>query len=124
MIVARRGFWEETIRFCGIDAPEQDQPMGDQVTAYFQQLIDQAEGVVLIMGTDRDRYGRMVGEVFTVGAVEKLLQEEMLLAGMAYVYPQYVSSCPNAAPMEMAESIAQERKAGVWASSKEMGRFD
>ena len=100
--------------------------MGDQATAYLHQLIDQADGNVLITETDRDRYGRMVGEVFTVGAIEKLLQEEMLLAGMAYVYPQYVGSCPNAAPMEMAEAIAQEQRAGVWASSKEMGfsRFD
>lgn len=118
-IVARRGFREETIRFCGIDAPEQDQPMGDQATAYLQQLIDQADGNVLISETDRDRYGRIVGEVFTVGEVEKMLQEEMLLAGMAYVYPQYVGSCPNAAPMEMAEAIAQERKAGVWSSEQQ-----
>lgn len=118
-IVVRSGGREERIRFCGIDAPEKEQPMGDQATAYLQQLIDQAGGNVLISETDRDRYGRIVGEVFTVGEVEKFLQQEMLLAGMAYVYPQYVGSCPNAAPMEMAETIAQQNKAGVWNSEQQ-----
>lgn len=117
-IVVRSGGQEERVRFCGIDAPEKAQPMGDQATAYLQQLIDQAGGNVLISETDRDRYGRMVGEVFTVNVdSEKMLQEEMLLAGMAYVYPQYVGSCPNGSPMEMAEAIAQEQKTGVWAGN-------
>jgi micrococcal nuclease len=115
-IVVRSGGREERIRFCGIDAPEADQPMGDQATAYLQRLIDEADGIVLVSETDRDRYGRMVGEVFMVNPEsEKFLQEELLLAGLAYVYPQYVGSCPNAAPMEIAEAIAQEQRAGVWA---------
>jgi micrococcal nuclease len=119
-IVVRSGGREERIRFCGIDAPEADQPLGNQATALLQQLIDQADGVVLVSQTDRDRYGRMVGEVFTVNAErEKFLQEELLLAGLAYVYPQYVGSCPNAAPMEMAEAIAQQQRAGVWAGEYE-----
>lgn len=119
-IVVRQGLQEEKVRFCGIDAPEKEQPMGDQATAYLQQLINEADGNVLISQTDRDRYGRMVGEVFTVSATgEKLLQEELLQAGMVYVYPQYIGSCPNAQPMHMAETIAQQNKAGVWSSEQQ-----
>jgi hypothetical protein len=95
--------------------------MDDQATAYLQPLINQADGNVLIMETDRDRDGRTVGEVFTVTPERENFQEERLLARLAYVYPQYVGSYPNAAPMEIAEAIAQEQRADVWASSKEMG---
>ncbi|WP_416667985.1 thermonuclease family protein [Egbenema bharatensis] len=114
-IVVRSGGREERVRFCGIDAPEAAQPWGAEATTYLQQLIDAAGGRVLLMQTDRDRYGRMVAEVFTLLPTgEKSLQEEMLLAGMAYVYPQYVDSCPNPEPMKLAEAIAQEEGLGVW----------
>lgn len=121
-IVVHSGGQEERIRFCGIDAPEiqhgskAGQLLGEQSKAYLQQLIDETNGTVVLMATDRDRYGRLVAEVFTVKAngEEKSLQNEMLLAGMAYVYPQYVSSCPNEQPMRMAEAVAQQQHVGVW----------
>jgi micrococcal nuclease len=56
----------------------------------------------------------MVAEVFILGAQEKLIQEELLSAGMAYVYPQYVGRCWNGGNYGAAEAIAQEKKAGVW----------
>ncbi|HEY9659097.1 MAG TPA: thermonuclease family protein [Allocoleopsis sp.] len=121
-IVVRSGGREERIRFCGIDAPEiqhgskAGQPLGEQSQAYLQQLIEETNGTVVLMETDRDRYGRLVAEVFTVKAdgEEKSLQDEMLMAGMAYVYPQYVSSCPNEQPMRLAEAVAQQHHVGVW----------
>lgn len=125
-IVVRRGIREERVRFCGIDAPEVShgqqpgQAFGDAAKAYLQQLIREAGGTVLVGEVERDRYGRMVGEVFTVGSDgEKLLQEELLQAGMAYVYPQYVGSCPNAQPMQIAETIAQQNQVGVWSSEQQ-----
>ncbi len=71
----------------------------------------------MLMETDRDRYGRLVAEVFVRPKEEKFVQEELLVAGMAYIYPKYVGSCPNHDPMGRAEALGQEKKVGVWADS-------
>jgi len=38
---------------------------------------------------NRDRYGRTVAEVFLMSEPEQSAQQELLTAGMVYVYPQY-----------------------------------
>jgi endonuclease YncB( thermonuclease family) len=61
-------------------------------TPLLEKLVQSAGGKVGIVETDTDRYGRMVAEVFfTVGQTEQSAQEELLKAGMVYVYPQYVA---------------------------------
>jgi micrococcal nuclease len=57
----------------------------------------------------------VVAEVFLMTNPETSAQEELLKAGMVYVYPQYINSCPNAMPFKTAESIAREGKIGLWA---------
>jgi endonuclease YncB( thermonuclease family) len=116
-IVVKQGMKEEKIRFCGIDAPEQAQPLGDKSTAYLSQLLSEANGKIGIVPVERDRYGRLVAEVFVLGTPEKFVQEELLKAGMAYVYPQYVDGCWNGTAMKAAEAIGQEQKAGVWSGN-------
>jgi micrococcal nuclease len=113
-LTVRQGSKEQKVRLCGVDAPEGDQPLGKESKAKLQQLVDAAGGKVAIMPTDRDRYGRVVAEVFLMTNPETSAQEEMLKAGMAYTYPQYIDTCPNAQPFKMAESIGKENKAGVW----------
>jgi micrococcal nuclease len=126
-IAVRQGNREDKIRFCGIDAPEVakgqqvGQPYGAESQAYLQQLIAQAGGQVGVVPVERDRYGRMVAEVFLMGRPdrpEQFVQEEMLMAGLAYVYPQYVDRCWNARSYSDAESIAKEKKAGVWSGQE------
>jgi endonuclease YncB( thermonuclease family) len=113
-IVVSDSLGEERIRFCGIDAPERDQPMGDEATALLENLLAGVE-TVNIVPVDRDRYDRLVGEVFiSTGNGDIFLQEELLKAGLAYVYEQYVGGCPNANPMREAQAIAQDANAGVW----------
>ncbi len=114
-IVVRQGSREEKIRFCGIDAPEQEQPLGQESKAYLEQLLSSQN--VGIVPVERDRYGRMVAEVFVLGTEEKFVQQEMLTSGMAYVYPQYVDGCWNGQQMKMAEAIAQKAHRGVWAGN-------
>jgi micrococcal nuclease len=107
---------EIKVRLCGVDAPEKAQPMGEESKAFLEKLVQNAGGKVGIVETDTDRYGRMVAEVFFVlGETEQSAQEELLKAGMVYVYPQYVGSCPNGEVFERVEAIAQRSKAGVWA---------
>lgn len=118
-IVVKQGMKEEKIRFCGIDAPEQKQPLGDKSATYLQQLMQQAGGKVGIVSVERDRYGRLVAEVFVLGDSERFVQQEMLSAGMAYVYPKYVDDCWNGAAMKAAEAIGKEQKVGVWSGNYE-----
>jgi len=106
------------VRLCGIDAPEKSQPLGIEAKAYLEKLVQNAGGKVGIVATDTDVYGRTVAEVvFVSGKTEQSAQEELLKAGMAYTYPKYINSCPNAQPFKLAEAIAQSSKAGVWARS-------
>jgi micrococcal nuclease len=111
---------EIKVRLCGVDAPEKEQPLGAESKAFLEKLAANAGGRVGLVETDTDRYGRMVAEVFFVlGETEQSAQEELLKAGMVYVYPQYVDTCPNGEPFKRSEAIAQRSKVGVWARNDE-----
>jgi micrococcal nuclease len=109
----------ENIRFCGIDAPEKSQPRGPESTAALQKLVDSAKGEAFLVEVDRDRYGRIVGELF-IRANDRQqpereinLNSEQIRTGNAYFYKQF-SKCPNREALEMAETIAQRAKVGVY----------
>jgi micrococcal nuclease len=123
-IAIRQGQSEMKIRFCGIDAPETKhgkqpgQPLGLESKANLQKLVDEVGGKVSVIEVERDRYGRMVAEVFSSkNGVEKSLNEEQLSSGNAYLYKQYATKCPNHLALEKAEAIAQSTKLGVWSGS-------
>jgi endonuclease YncB( thermonuclease family) len=108
----------ERVRLCGIDAPERDQQFGEEAKAYLENLVLRVSNNVMIVPTDRGRYGRIVAEVFVPASNgDRFVQEELLRAGMAYVYPQYVDTCPNADSMRNAEAIARWQKVGVWSGN-------
>ena len=112
----------DKIRFCGIDAPEKAQPLGAESTANLQRLIDAAGGTVLVMEGERDRYGRIVGEVFTKVAgseEEKYLNGEQVRSGLAYHYKQYSNSCVNRDVIATSEERAMAEKKGVWAANNQ-----
>ena len=114
----------ERIRFCGIDAPEKSQPRGPESKAALQKLVDSTKGEAFLIETDRDRYGRIVGELFISANDPKQpereinLNSEQILTGNAYFYAQY-SKCPNREALEKAESIAQRGKVGVYSGDYE-----
>jgi endonuclease YncB( thermonuclease family) len=110
----RRGGEEQKIRLCGVDAPEKTQPLGKEAKEKLQQLVDSAKGKVAIVPVEKDRYGRTVAEVFLMTEPEQSAQEELLTAGMVYVYPKYVDGCPNAMAFKAAEAIGKSQKVGVW----------
>ena len=109
----------ESIRFCGIDAPEKSQPRGPESKAALQKLVDFAKGEAFLIETDRDRYGRIVGELFINANDPKQpereinLNSEQIRTGNAYFYARY-SKCPNREALEKAETIAQKAKVGVY----------
>lgn len=119
LTVGRNGETEK-IRLCGIDAPELKQPLGEESKQFLTELVESSGGQVEITPIERDRYDRLVAEVFVLGDDgERSAQTELLSAGMAYVYDRYVDGCENAQPMRMAQAIAQRQKVGVWSGSFE-----
>ncbi|MEL6555354.1 MAG: thermonuclease family protein [Cyanobacteria bacterium J06621_11] len=113
------GSQELKIRLCGIDAPEADQALGTESRDHLRSLVAQGNGQIILIRTDTDQYGRTIAEAFIPLAnseSEIHLNSQMVADGMAYVYPQYVGSCPNAEPMRIAERAAKADSEGVWAN--------
>lgn len=110
---------EIKVRLCGIDAPEKDQALGIESRDHLRQMMAKGTGRVTLVATDTDQYGRMIAEVFVPtgsGDEEINLNAQMVADGMAYVYPQYVGSCPNGSRMQAAEAEAKQQVLGVWAN--------
>ncbi|MBW4444370.1 MAG: thermonuclease family protein [Plectolyngbya sp. WJT66-NPBG17] len=107
----------DKVRFCGIDALESSQKLGSESTANLKRLIDMAEGKVIVAEHERDRYGRIVGEVFAPvpnSQEEKLLNYEQVRAGFAYEYKQYSGKCMNGFVLGDGEKLARSERRGVW----------
>lgn len=117
-ITVKREGETKKIRFCGMDANESKQEGGQEAKAYLKKLLDQTEGRVMITPIETDRYKRTVAEVFITlkDGSDRFIQEEMLKAGMARAYPQYISSCPNKDAILKAEQIGKQNRAGIWAN--------
>ncbi|NJK28794.1 MAG: thermonuclease family protein [Acaryochloris sp. SU_5_25] len=115
-IRVRQGNRIERIRFACIDAPELKQPLGKESRDFLKNLIAQGGDRVMLNIVDTDRYGRQVAEVFANG---QLVQAQQVQQGMAYVYQKYLSNCPAAGSVQQAEAIAQQQRAGVWASNQQ-----
>lgn len=115
-ISVRQGNRKERIRFCGIDAMEKAQSLGQESKANLERLISEARGKVQLSIIESDRYGRKVAEVFTVldNGGERFLNEEQVKAGLAFAYHQYLSNCINRDSILAAEEIAKKGRVGVW----------
>ena len=94
------------IRLASIDCPEKGQPYGQAARKFTANLV--AGKIVKVWQTDTDRYGRIVGFVFTNGVD---VNKELLKAGMAWHYKQY-SRNPEFAKLEFQ---ARAKKIGLWA---------
>ncbi|MDQ7733787.1 thermonuclease family protein [Halomonas sp. SpR1] len=97
---------EERVRLYCIDTPEMgQQPWGRQSRDYLRRI---TPSQVEIVTHDRDRYGRLVGEVLSGN---RSLNLAMVEAGQAAVYNRYCSD-DRYAP---AERQAKAARLGVWA---------
>lgn len=111
------------LRFCGIDAPEKSQPLGQESKALMAKLVDGKQ--VFIRPIEKDRYGRTVAEVEVKGDRKMpngepeiiFVNGEMAANGLAYHYAQYSNNCPNKQKIVSAEAIAKDKKLGVWSGN-------
>ncbi|WP_165747653.1 thermonuclease family protein [Klebsiella aerogenes] len=98
------------IRLANIDAPEKKQAFGRWSTNQLKGLI--AAQPVTVTYTHTDRYGRIIGRVFTANGTEA--SRFMVQSGAAWVYERY--STDKALPALQRE--AQRQKRGLWADSQ------
>ncbi|EBZ0633530.1 micrococcal nuclease [Salmonella enterica subsp. enterica serovar Hvittingfoss] len=98
------------VRLANIDAPEKKQAYGHWSTNQLKGLL--AAQPVTVAYTLTDRYGRIIGRVFTANGIE--VNRLMVKSGAAWVYEQY--NTDKALPAMQRE--AQTQKCGLWADSQ------
>ncbi|WP_334191162.1 thermonuclease family protein (plasmid) [Synechococcus elongatus PCC 11801] len=111
---------EERVRLACIDAPEMRQtPFGVASRDRLRQLTPVGSTVRLRTLT-RDRYGRIVAEVFHQG---KNVNLQLVREGQAVVYRQYLQGCDRNAYLP-AELEAKQRRSGFWQQEEPMMPWD
>ncbi|EBE7682062.1 TPA: thermonuclease family protein [Escherichia coli] len=98
------------VRLANIDAPEKKQAFGRWSTNQLKALL--AGQSVTVSYTQTDRYGRIIGRVFTMNGTEA--SHFMVQSGAAWVYERY--NVDESLPALQRE--AQEQKRGLWADPK------
>ncbi|MBW9799548.1 thermonuclease family protein, partial [Escherichia coli] len=94
------------VRLANIDAPEKKQAFGRWSTNQLKALL--AGQSVTVSYTQTDRYGRIIGRVFTMNGTEA--SRFMVQSGAAWVYERY--NVDESLPALQRE--AQEQKRGLW----------
>ena len=98
------------IRLYGIDAPEKAQDFGNKSREKLASLVAGKNINVMVM--DIDRYGRSVGRI-KIG--EQEVAEEMLKAGMVWLYTAYCK-IPECKHWKELETQAKTAKIGLWSN--------
>ena len=97
------------IRLANIDAPEKKQDYGRWSTDMMKSLV--AGKTVTVTYFQRDRYGRILGQVYAPDGMN--VNQFMVRAGAAWVYEQY-----NTDPvLPVLQNEARQQKRGLWSDA-------
>jgi endonuclease YncB( thermonuclease family) len=99
------------IRLYGIDTPERGQAFGKKAKQFTSKMVYGKTVVVKVMATDR--YGRTVAMIY---ADKTLLNEELVKAGLAWVYDFYCSE-PICESWKNFQIEARSDKRGLWSDT-------
>ena len=105
------------VRMYGVDAPEKNQPYGEEAGKALRTLIDGKE--IRLKITDKDRYGRTVGEPWLGDSLNVSLW--MIKNGHAWWYKSYSKKRMD---FKEAEEEAKAKKSGLWADDKPTAPWD
>jgi endonuclease YncB( thermonuclease family) len=97
---------QHKIRLSGIDAPEKSQAFGNKAKEALAEKVH--EKTVRVLWKEKDRYGRIVGDVHFG---DRDINREMVHDGFAWWYRQYA---PKSKALEQAEAEAKKEKRGLW----------
>ncbi len=100
------------VRLYGVDAPEYQQSFGVEAKKYVRQWTSGQR--IMVHPEYKDTYGRTVA---IISKEQKMLNGELVQAGMAWVYPRYCRKdvCDTWQDME---KTARSKKLGLWRSSQ------
>ena len=96
------------IRLYGMDCPERYQAFSRKAKQFTSEMV--FGKVVEVEPVDEDRYGRMVA---LVTVFQRLVNEELINAGFAWVYTRYCDR-PICERWKVLEQEAREAKRGLW----------
>ena len=113
MIIDGKG---TTIRLKDIDCPEKKQPYGQAAKAYASKLA-YGKYATLTDNKKKDRNGRIIATVY-IGSLN--LNEEMVIAGLAWHFKKYSKSMDFA----QLEVSARRSKRGLWADVNPVAPWD
>lgn len=102
---------QHKIRLEGIDAPEHHQAFGTKSKERIAEKVAGKE--VVVIWKSKDRYGRILGDVY-LG--DRHINLEMVQDGMAWHYKQYSKS----KELAEAEDEARREKKGLWVDKNPM----
>ncbi len=104
------------VRLNGIDCPERGQAFGARAKQLTSEL---AFGkTVTLRPLGKDRYGRVLGEVVLPDG--RVLNEELVAAGMAWHYTRY----SNDATLARLERRARAARVGVWSEGRPVAPWE
>lgn len=103
------------VRLYGIDCPEGKQPYGQAARGFVANVALYKPVKVDVAKQGKDRYGRAVATITVKGA--GVLQELLLDAGLAWVYPQYCKDRPGWYALE---ARARKARRGLWRDDNPM----
>lgn len=106
---------EVAIRLAAIDTPEKKQAYGKDAKNYLESLV--RDKTLTIQIIDKDRYGRLVGNIF----IDKMyVNAQMVKAGYAWVYDAYKKTAAKGQlnNMLLFQKQAKRSKIGLWADEK------
>lgn len=107
------------VRLYGVDCPEKDQAFGRKARTFTSQAVHGR--TVRVVSVDRDRYGREVGLV--TDGDGRLLNLELVRAGLAWVYVRYCH-LPECGAWLEEEGRAREARTGLWTDPDPVAPWD
>lgn len=105
----KRGKEVIEIRLYGIDCPEWGQDYGNKAKRFTKAKM--YKRTVNVEPRDVDRYGRTVALVSSSG---RLINRELVRAGLAWMYPKYCKKQPLCSELKKLQNNARKRRMGLW----------
>lgn len=112
------------IRLNGIDAPEKGQPFGATAKEFLSESIGGLDVRVVTHG--KDRYGRVIGDVYSSDDADSLphlstVNATMVVNGLAWHYVKYA---PDRNDLADAEKWAREKRLRLWSDRRSIAPWD
>lgn len=106
LVIVGKDQIELTLRLAGIDAPEKDQPFGNESSQFLGSLL--SDQIVQLDDVKREKFGRVLAHAY-LGA--RRVDLKLVQHGWAWVYPGSDSRV-----LREAEATARAEKVGLWFS--------